>query len=64
MKLLQETTEWGDDIPNHIYCLDDKQEYMLGYIMAGTNQHKVFSKPIRFDRRGRTFVVIKQQKAK
>jgi hypothetical protein len=64
MKLLQETTEWGDDIPNHIYALDDKQEYLLGYIMAGTNQHKVFSKPIRFDRRGRTFVVIKQQKAK
>jgi len=65
MIFLRETTDWGkENVPNHIYVLDDKKENMLAYIKADTNEHKVFSKPIRFDRRNRTFVVIKQHKAK
>ena len=59
MKFLRETTDWGDQCPNHIYVLDDKQEFLIAYIMAGTNEHKAFSKPIRFDKRGRTFDVVK-----
>jgi hypothetical protein len=63
MKWLQETTDWGDhNTPNHIYCLDDKQENMLAYIRMPIVEPKVFSKPIRFDKRGRTFVAVKQQK--
>jgi len=65
MKILRETTDWGDaNCPNHIYVLDDKKENLLAYIKAGTNEHKVFSKPIRFDMRHRKFVVIKPQKVK
>ena len=61
MKFLQETTDWGSEgAPNHIYVLDDKKEYMLAYIQAGSNQHKVFSKPIRFSMKGRTFKEIKR----
>jgi hypothetical protein len=65
MIFLRETTDWGKEgVPNHIYVLDDTKENMLAYIRSGTNEHKVFKKPIRFDRRGRTFVVIKPQKVK
>ena len=60
MKILQETTNWGDNkCPNHIYYLDDKKERMIAYIKAGSNEPKVFSKPIRFDMRGRTFKELK-----
>ena len=63
MIFLQETTDWGDiNCPNHIYCLDDKKEYLLGYIMAGTNEHKMFSKPIRFDMRYRKFKELSRVK--
>ena len=63
MKFYRETTDWGDTkCPNHIYVLDDKKENLLAYIKAGTNEHKVFSKPIRFDMRHRTFVAIKPHK--
>ena len=62
MIFLQETTDWGDQFPNHIYVLDDKKEKMLAYIRMPITEPKVFSKPIRFDMRGRTFVTLKQQK--
>lgn len=60
MKILQETTDWGDvRCSNHIYYLDDKKEKMIAYIKAGSNEPKVFSKPIRFDMRHRTFKELK-----
>ena len=58
MKFLRETTDWGkENTPNHIYVLDG--DFMVAYIQQGTNQHKVFSKPIRFSKTGRTFDLIK-----
>jgi hypothetical protein len=61
--IYRETTDWGDiKCPNHIYVLDDKKENLLAYIKAGTNEHKVFSKPIRFDMRHRTFKELKRTK--
>jgi hypothetical protein len=63
MKWLQETTDWGDEkVPNHIYCLDDKKEFMLAYIRMPIVEPKVFTTPIRFSMKGRTFVAVKQQK--
>jgi len=63
MIFLQETTDWGDSkCPNHIYVLDDKQENMLAYIRMPITEPKVFSKPIRFDKRGRTFTQLKSVK--
>lgn len=60
MIILQETTDWGEyRTPNHIYYLTDSKDKMLAYIKAGSNEPTVFSKPIRFDRRGRTFKEIK-----
>lgn len=56
MKILQETTDW--EFPNHIYYLDDKKEKMIAFINSTTHEHKVFKKPIRFDTRHRTFVVL------
>jgi hypothetical protein len=55
MRFYQETTDWGDQCPNHIYILDKGLRTMYAYIQAETNQHKVFSKPITIDPRGRTF---------
>jgi hypothetical protein len=57
---LRETTDWGNQkCPNHVYVLDDKKDKLLAYIKAGTNEHKVFSKPIKFDMRYRTFQRLK-----
>ena len=54
MEALQETTEWTTDYqPNHIYLLDGSK--MVAYIKAGTKSAIYFSKPLQFDRRGRTF---------
>jgi hypothetical protein len=58
MKFFQETTDWGDDIPNHLYLLSDDKRVMYGYIKAQTNEHKMFSKPIGFDPKHRDFKVV------
>lgn len=59
MKILLETTEWKDSwVPNHVYVLNDSQTKMLAYVPAGSRTVKKFSKPMDFDRRGRTFVEL------
>ena len=58
MKWMRETTVWEDPTPNHLYLLDDDKCY--AYIKAGTNEHKVFSKPMKFDLRRRTFKLVKE----
>lgn len=55
MRVFQETTEWEDNIPNHIYFLSDDKSKMFGYIKAGTNAVFKFSKPFGFDSRKRKF---------
>jgi hypothetical protein len=60
MIFLQETTDW--EFTNHIYVLDDKKENMLAYIRMPITEPKVFSKPIRFDMRHRTFKELKRIK--
>ncbi len=55
MLFYQETTEWASDVPNHTYLLNDSRSKMIGYVRVGTNQVHVFSKPMGFETRGRTF---------
>lgn len=61
MKILQETTEWSWDVPNHIYVLNDSMTQMIAYVPAGTRTVKRFKKPIPFDRARRTFVPLDDQ---
>jgi len=56
MKLLQETTVWEDRTPNHAYFLEGDR--CVGYIPAGTDNPIMFRKPMRFDKRRRTFTEV------
>ena len=58
MKWMRETTEWAEPTPNHLYLMDGDKAY--AYIRSGTNEHKVFSKPMILDRRGRKFVEVRR----
>ena len=58
--LLQETTQWDTKVPNHAYLLTDTKEFVLGYIPYRSRKLTMLSKPIRFDRRYRTFKTIRQ----
>lgn len=55
MKFFEETTTWSDNIPNHVYLLDDSKSKMFAYVRQGTYQVFEFRKPIQFDSRRRTF---------
>ena len=61
MITVQEVTEW--DWPNHIYMLDDSQSKCLGYQVSG-KMPVVFTTPIPFDKKGRKFKIVSQEKAK
>tara|TARA_B110000977_G_scaffold183733_1_gene246650 strand:- start:1061 stop:1267 length:207 start_codon:yes stop_codon:yes gene_type:complete len=61
MILLKETTVWDQKSqPNHCYLLSDDKCKMVGYIKKGTKELKIFSKELTFDKRRRTFKVIKK----
>lgn len=54
--LLQETTKWNDNTPNHIYIFSNKDSFKAnGYIPNGEKDPVFFSSPMMFDRRNRTF---------
>jgi hypothetical protein len=55
MKFFQETTDWANNIANHVYLLTDDKSKMVAYVQAGTNSVFTFKKPIRIETRGRTF---------
>lgn len=58
MRILQETTEWTGQVQNHIYVLNDAMTHMIAYVPQGSDRVRKFTKPMSFDRRGRTFVEI------
>lgn len=60
MKLFLETTTWDTNVPNHQYILSDDKRTCVGYIKKGTKVPKMFSKPISFDPRRRTFKFLKE----
>lgn len=56
MKVLQETTDWGNiTSPNHVYFLNDSRDKMFAYVPKGATQVKQFKQPISFYTRGRQF---------
>jgi hypothetical protein len=55
MKVLQETTAWEGNTPNHIYFTDDSKSRMFAYVRAGSNSVFKFSKPLPIDTRKRQF---------
>lgn len=63
MKYFQEVTDWGDNIPNHIYYMKDDKSRTVGYIRAGTKKLFKFKNPIAIDVRGRKFVELKNLKS-
>ena len=65
--IVKETTIWdGIDSGrlNHYYALTDDRRYLLGYLKADGSSYKMFSKPLNFDTRGRTFEVIQKVQAR
>ncbi len=59
MKFYQETTEWDNNTPNHIYVLDDSKSKMFAYVRAGTKSVFKFKTPLPISTRGRTFKEVK-----
>jgi len=59
MKILQETTVWEGSVPNHIYYVNDAKDMLYAMITASRNEPRMFSKPIKFSTRYRTFKELK-----
>ena len=60
MILAKETTKWDGNFKNHTYLLSDDMYKLYGYFKFGTKEFKMFSKPMRFDKRYRTFKVLQK----
>lgn len=61
MIVVQETTDWGPhNVPNHIYFLTDNKSQMLAFINGTTGKSKIFSRPLGFSIKGRTFTVLRK----
>lgn len=59
MITVQETTVWeNQEQQNHQYILTDDRRHVLGYIKHGEKYPQMFSKPLRFDARNRSFTVL------
>lgn len=58
MRIMQETTRWEGNTPNHVYVMNDAMTRMIAYVPQGSKQVKKFSQPIPIDTRGRTFVEL------
>jgi hypothetical protein len=62
MILAKETTVWDCEHrqPNHTYLMSDSKEKVFGYFKwHNPKEFMMFKKPIRIDKRYRTFKVIK-----
>jgi hypothetical protein len=62
MRVFKETTkDWSVPQANHTYIVDDKKEYLYGYVPAGrpAKEVRMLKNKIRFDWRYRTFKEIK-----
>lgn len=60
MLVAQETTQWGDNTPNHIYFLNNQKNVMYAYINEVSGESKIFNKPIQISSKGRTFQVLRK----
>lgn len=55
MLLIETTDNWVGNVPNHVYIANTSKDRIEGYFNTVKNELFWFSKPQRFDRRGRTF---------
>ena len=63
--IVKETTVWdgmNSERVNHYYALTDDRRSVIGYLKADGSEYKMFSKPINFDSRHRTFEVVQKVK--
>lgn len=63
MILAKETTKWDCEHrqPNHTYLMSDNKEKVFGYFKwHNPKDFMMFKKPIRIDKRYRTFKVIQE----
>lgn len=60
MIIVKETSSWVDNIPNHIYFLDDSMSKMFAYSIEGISEPFYFKKPIGISTKHRTFEVLKK----
>jgi hypothetical protein len=59
MIALQETTKWEGKQENHIYYVNDTKEKLIAFKANGSDDIITYSKPLKFNTRGRTFNTIK-----
>ncbi len=57
-KILQEVTDWEDDIPNHTYEIRPDGK-CVAYKKVGSNEWYTFKKPLRFTKTRRKFKEVK-----
>lgn len=60
MLVVQEITNWGDSVPNHIYFTNNQKNTMYAYINAVTGVSKIFKRPIQFSSKERQFEVLRK----
>lgn len=63
ISVYREVTDWSDTeyyVPNHTYLFDGKSN-ILAYAIEGTNEVKVFKKPLKVDTRRRKFEKVKHK---
>lgn len=58
MRIMQETTKWEGNTPNHVYIMNDAMTRMIAYVPEGSKTVKKFANPVPIDTRGRTFVEL------
>lgn len=54
MQILEETTAWPDNTPNHAYAINDSGK-AVAYRRAGSDQWVIFGKPLMFSKSHRKF---------
>lgn len=63
MYIAEETTQWTENCPNHIYIFDKKPDgrtaRCIAYIKAGTKKVIRLRTPLTLELKGRTFVEVK-----
>lgn len=58
MKILQETTEWTDNTPNHIYFVNDSKDKIYAYQKASGGEVLRLTVPMKFSTSRRKFKEI------
>lgn len=58
MQFFQEVTDYGDEIANGVYLLNDEKSKMYAYIAPNSDTVKTFKNPISIYIKGRKFKIV------